>query len=147
MAVHGERELRELTDGDSLRLLATVRFGRLVVNRHSVPIIRPVNHLVEGDDLIIYAGLGIGPPVPERQVVAYEADTIDHETQLGWCVILTGPAETVADHDAVARYERLMDPWLPGARPRILRMRPDAVTGIELVGAAGVPGSSHGSRP
>jgi nitroimidazol reductase NimA-like FMN-containing flavoprotein (pyridoxamine 5'-phosphate oxidase superfamily) len=145
MAVDRERELRELTDGDSLRLLATVRFGRMVVNRHSVPTIRPVNHLVEGDDLIIYAAFG-GPLFQGRQVVAYEADTIDHETQLGWCVILTGPAEAVGGDEAL-RYERLMDPWLPGARHRILRMSPDVVTGIELVGAAGAPGPSNGSRP
>ncbi|MQY28670.1 pyridoxamine 5'-phosphate oxidase family protein [Nocardia aurantia] len=137
--------MRELTDGDSLRLLATVRFGRMVVNRHSVPMIRPANHLVEGDDLIIYASLGGAPLYPDRQVVAYEADTIDHETQLGWCVILTGPAEVVGDDEEVARYERLTDPWLPGARRRILRMCPDVVTGIELVGAAGVPRSANGS--
>ncbi|WP_019929206.1 pyridoxamine 5'-phosphate oxidase family protein [Nocardia sp. BMG111209] len=147
MAVHRERELRELTDGDSLRLLATVRFGRLVVNRHSVPMIRPANHLVEGDDLIIYAAHGGGPHYPDRQVVAYEADTIDHETQLGWCVILTGPVVVIGDDEAAARYERLTDPWLPGARHRILRMRPDVVTGIELVGAAGAPRPANGARP
>jgi hypothetical protein len=139
MAVDGERQLRELTSGDSLRLLGTVRFGRIVFNRHSVPTIRPVNHVVDGDEVIIYANLGIVPLHTDRQVVAYEADTIDHDTQLGWCVILTGAAEAVTDPEAVTHYEHLIEPWLPGARHRIVRLRPDIVTGIELIGTAGVP--------
>ncbi|MBF6327210.1 pyridoxamine 5'-phosphate oxidase family protein [Nocardia transvalensis] len=141
MADHGERELRELTNGDSLRLLGSVRFGRLVFARHALPTIRPVNHIVDGEEVIIHANLGIVPLHADRQVVSYEADTIDHHTQLGWCVILTGTAEAVTDPEEIARYERLIDPWLPGARHRIVRIHPDIVTGIELVGKVQVPGS------
>ncbi|MCM6775771.1 pyridoxamine 5'-phosphate oxidase family protein [Nocardia sp. CDC159] len=133
MAVRGERELRELTNGDALELLGTVRFGRVVFARHALPTIRPVNHMIEDDQVIIYANLSIVPLHSDRQVVSYEADTIDHHTQLGWCVILTGTAEAVRDPDEVARYERLIDPWLPGVRRRVVRIRPDIVTGIELV--------------
>ncbi|RDI68665.1 pyridoxamine 5'-phosphate oxidase family protein [Nocardia pseudobrasiliensis] len=133
MADRGERELRELTNGDALRLLGSVRFGRVVFARHALPTIRPVNHIIDGEYVIIYANLSIVPMHSDRQVVSYEADTIDHETQLGWCVILTGTAEPVLDPDEIARYERLIDPWLPGARNRVVRIRPDIVTGIELV--------------
>ncbi len=133
MADRGERELRELTNGDALRLLGSVRFGRVVFARHALPTIRPVNHIIDGEYVIIYANLSIVPMHSDRQVVSYEADTIDHETQLGWCVILTGTAEPVLDPDEIARYERMIDPWLPGARNRIVRIRPDIVTGIELV--------------
>jgi hypothetical protein len=139
-----ERELRELTNGDSLRLLGSVRFGRVVFVRHALPTIRPVNHIVDQDDVVIYANHSIVPLHADREVIAYEADTIDHDTQLGWCVILTGTAEAITDPDDIARYEQLIDPWLPGARHRIIRLHPDIVTGIELVSRAGVsraPGS------
>src|SRR6266700_2160619 len=141
MAEHGYRELRELTNEDSLRLLGTVRFGRIAFARYALPTIRPVNHLVDGEDVIVHANLGIVPLHADRQVVSYEVDTIDHDTQLGWCVILTGVTEAVTDPEDIARYERLIDSWLPGARHRLVRIRPDIVTGIEMVGHAEVPGS------
>ncbi|MFI5777823.1 pyridoxamine 5'-phosphate oxidase family protein [Nocardia sp. NPDC051570] len=128
----GARELRELTNDDALRLLGTVRFGRVVFTRHALPTIRPVNHVVDGEHVIIYANPSVVPMHSDRQVVSYEADTIDHHTQLGWCVILTGTAEAVLESDEIARYERQIDPWLPGVLHRIVRIRPDIVTGIEL---------------
>lgn len=140
MAGEGERELRELTDADSLRLLASVRFGRVVFTRYALPTIRPVNHIVDGDEVVIYANLGLVPMHADRQVVAYEADTIDHRTQLGWSVVLTGPAEAVTDPDDIARYEQLLDPWLPGPRRRIVRIHPDIVTGIEVIDRAELSG-------
>lgn len=141
MAEDGHRELRELTIAEALRLLGTVRFGRIVFARYALPTIRPVNHIVEGQDVVIHANLGIVPPHVERQVVAYEADTINHDTQLGWCVILTGTTEAVTDPDDVLRYERQVDPWLHGVQHRIIRIHPDIVTGIELIGRAEVPGT------
>jgi nitroimidazol reductase NimA-like FMN-containing flavoprotein (pyridoxamine 5'-phosphate oxidase superfamily) len=133
MDVQGRREIRELSYPDSLRLLATVRFGRVVFTRHTRPMIRPVNHLVDGDQLIIYANLNLVPVQAGRQVVAYEADTISHATQLGWCVILTGTAEPIDEPLELRRYEQLIDPWLPGSRSRLVRIEPDLITGIELV--------------
>lgn len=139
MAEQGHRELRELTNADSLRLLGTVRFGRIAFARYALPTIRPVNHVVDGEDVIVHANLGIVPLHVDRQVVSYEVDTIDHETQLGWCVILTGTTAAVTDPEDIAHYERLIDPWLPGAPHRIIRIQPDIVTGIELVGYAEIP--------
>ncbi|MFF0491732.1 pyridoxamine 5'-phosphate oxidase family protein [Nocardia sp. NPDC003482] len=133
MADRSRRELRELTNGDALRLLGSVRFGRIVFARHALPTIRPVNHLLDGEQVIVYANLNIVAMHSDRQVVSYEADTIDHQTQLGWCVILTGTAEPVLDADEVAHYDGLVEPWLPGAQHRIVRIKPDIVTGIELI--------------
>ncbi len=137
MAEQGRRELRELTDADSLRLLGTVRFGRIAFARYALPTIRPVNHVLDGEDVVVHANLGIVPLHVERQVVAYEVDTIDEQTQLGWCVILTGTTEAVTDPADALRFEDLIDPWLPGSPYRIIRIHPDIITGIELVGNPG----------
>ena len=47
------RLLTELTRGQSLRLLAGVRFGRIVFTHRALPAIRPVNHLLDGEDIVI----------------------------------------------------------------------------------------------
>jgi hypothetical protein len=107
-----------------------------------LPTIRPVNHIVDGEDVIVHANLGVVPLHGDRQVVSYEVDTIDPDTQLGWCVILTGTAEAVTDPEDIGRYEGLIEPWLPGARHRIIRIHPDIVTGIELIRQAEIPGAT-----
>ncbi|WP_212761187.1 pyridoxamine 5'-phosphate oxidase family protein [Nocardia uniformis] len=132
--MHEELQPRELSTSDSLRLLGSVRFGRVAFSRYALPTIRPVNHLVEGGLIVIHANPGITLS-SDRQVVAYEADTIDHDTQHGWCVIVTGTAEEVTDPSELAHYRRLLPTTLPGPRHRIVRIRPDFITGVEYVPA------------
>ena len=50
------------------------------------------------------------PPGTCRVVVAYEADTIDPATHLGWSVVATGYARLVTDPEEPARHRRLMHP-------------------------------------
>jgi hypothetical protein len=47
------RRLQTLARDESLRLLGGVAVGRVVFTRHALPAIRPVNHLVEDDKIII----------------------------------------------------------------------------------------------
>ncbi|MFI6865915.1 pyridoxamine 5'-phosphate oxidase family protein [Nocardia sp. NPDC050406] len=126
---------RELSTSESLRLLGTIRFGRVVFSRYALPTIRPVNHVLDGGLLVIHAHPGI-TLTTDRQMVAFEADTIDPVTQHGWCVIVTGTAEEVTDPDDLARYRRLLPTTLPGPRHRIVRIRPDFISGVEYVPAA-----------
>ncbi len=123
---------RDLTVAESLELLARVRFGRIVFSRYALPTIRPVNHIVDGETIVIHANRATTLS-PERQVVAYEADVIDEQTRRGWCVIVTGTAELVEDPDEVERYRELLRPWLPGPRDHVVRIFPDMVTGVEFI--------------
>lgn len=47
------RRMRELDRAEALRLVATVSLGRIVFTQHALPAVRPVNHLVEGEDIIV----------------------------------------------------------------------------------------------
>jgi len=104
------RLLTELTRGQSLRLLASVRLGRIVFTHRALPAIRPVNHLLDGEDEVIRthpgAAIVVDTGPASGVVVAYEADAIDPGTGLGWSVIVTGIARQVTSHDDVARYEQ-----------------------------------------
>ncbi|MFB0631348.1 pyridoxamine 5'-phosphate oxidase family protein [Streptomyces sp. AB3(2024)] len=135
----------ELDRAEALRLLATVSLGRIVFTRHALPAVRPVNHLVEGEDVIIriheggaLASLTEPADVP-GVVVAYEADVIDPDTHLGWSVVVTGYARPVAEAEDVDRYADLLRPWVGRPMTSALRIRPDLVTGFRLEAAPPPP--------
>ena len=58
MTMTALRRLEALPRAESLRLLSTVSLGRLVFTHLALPAIRPVNHAVAGDQVIIRAYLG-----------------------------------------------------------------------------------------
>ncbi|WP_406386427.1 MULTISPECIES: pyridoxamine 5'-phosphate oxidase family protein [unclassified Streptomyces] len=132
------RHMRELGRAEALRLLATVSLGRIVFTQHALPAVRPVNHLVDGEDIIIriheggaLASLAAPADVP-GVVVAYEADVIDPDTRLGWSVVVTGYARPVVDAEDTDRYADLLRPWVEQPMTNALRIRPDLVTGFRL---------------
>ncbi|MFE9846169.1 pyridoxamine 5'-phosphate oxidase family protein [Streptomyces goshikiensis] len=132
------RHMRDLDRSEALRLLSTVSLGRIVFTRHALPDVRPVNHLVVGEDVIVRihedGALGslVAPCDVPGVVVAYEADVIDPVTHLGWSVVVTGYARVVADPDEVDRYASLLRPWVARPMTSALRIRPDLVTGFRL---------------
>ncbi len=123
---------RDLTSAESLRRLARVRFGRIVFSRYALPTIRPVNHLVDGETIVVHTNHSTTLSM-DRQVVAYEADVIDEHTRRGWCVIVTGTTEMIEDPDEAQRYRDELRPWLPGPGDHIVRIIPDMVTGVEFI--------------
>jgi Pyridoxamine 5'-phosphate oxidase len=67
-------------------------------------------------------------------VVCYEADDLDPVRHTGWSVIVTGMARLVREPGAVARYERLLEPWAAGQMDHVIAITPQIITGIRLVG-------------
>jgi Pyridoxamine 5'-phosphate oxidase len=133
----GPRRLSELSRGKSLRLLASVRLGRVVFTSRALPAIRLVRHVMDGDDIIISCGpegtaiVRDGAPEP-GVVVAYEADAFDTDARLGWSVIVTGMARRVSDPGDIARYEQLLQPRAVDHGDHIIRISPELVTGYLL---------------
>ncbi|MFF9624635.1 pyridoxamine 5'-phosphate oxidase family protein [Streptomyces griseosporeus] len=134
----GPRRTVELDRAEALRLLGGVSFGRIVFTRQALPTIRPVNHVLDGGDIVIRTHESGALTTRTRQaggpgvVVAYEADDIDPDTHLGWSVVVTGYARLVTDPAELARYQRLLRPWVDRAMDHAVRIRPDLITGIRL---------------
>jgi hypothetical protein len=80
-------------------------------------------------------------------IVAYEADAIDAAIRTGWSVVVTGTATAVTDADEIARYERLLQPWIDGAKDTVIRISVDLITGQRLVPAAGEGQTSSCDSP
>ncbi|MFB7718476.1 pyridoxamine 5'-phosphate oxidase family protein [Nocardia sp. NPDC056100] len=121
-----------MSSAKALLLLTEIRFGRVVFTRSARPMIRPVTHVIDGTMVVIRADPSTSVAV-DHHMVAYQADTIDHHTHTGWCVIITGVAEKVTDPEERARYQRLLRTDLPDPRTQILRIHPEIITGIEYL--------------
>ncbi len=132
------RSLQQLSRTKALELLGSVPMGRLVFTHQALPAIRPVNHLVEGESIIVRATSGAAITAAARRdgtVVAYEADSIDPDSQLGWSVIVVGTARLMADEDAAARYRARLRPWISGPADDVITISADMITGYRMVPA------------
>jgi hypothetical protein len=140
MTMTAQRRLEALPRAESLRLLSTVSLGRLVFTHLALPAIRPVNHAVAGEQVIIraYLGTAISAAVGQRSgtVVAYEADLIDPDTHLGWSVIIVGRASRLTDQNEAARYRELRHPWVVDGADDLIVIQADMVDGFRLVDTA-----------
>ncbi len=124
--------IRAVDRDEALRLLGSVPFGRIVFTERALPAIRPVNHIVDGGDVIIRTHTGAAILQAIGQVVAYEADLVSDEPRLLWSVVVIGMAEVEEDADAVAHYERMLRPAVDLPMDHVIRIRPELVTGQAL---------------
>jgi pyridoxamine 5'-phosphate oxidase-like protein len=121
----------EIGRAEALRLLGSVSLGRVV------------NHVLMDGDIVIRTHEGAALTSHARQgegsgvVVAYEADTIDPDTHLGWSVVVTGYAQLVTDPEELIRYRALLRPWVEQTMDYAVRIRPDLVTGVRLIADEG----------
>jgi len=105
-----------------------------------MPAIRPVNHLVDGQTIIIRSHLGsaiTGHASRDGAVVCYEAYEIDPDRHTGWSVIATGLARLVRDPNSVHRYEQALEPWVAGVMDQVIAITPQTINGVRLVGWCG----------
>jgi uncharacterized protein len=133
---------------ECLRLLASVSVGRVGLVADGEVVVLPVNHVVDGQDVIFRTAHGSKLSAAQGQDrAAFEADHYNEQTRSGWSVLVTGRAEVV---EAEADIERLsvslsrrgVYPWVTAARhPFWIRIRPASVSGRQT------PGTGWASRP
>ncbi|MBK6017715.1 pyridoxamine 5'-phosphate oxidase family protein [Streptomyces sp. MBT53] len=135
----GPRRSVQLGHAEALRLLGSISLGRIVFTLHALPTIRPVNHFLDHGNIIIHAGKGSALSTHAEAddgrgvVVAYEADTIDLRTHLGWSVIATGYAHLITSRNELDRYRQLIHPWVDQTMDYVIRIHPEKLTGIRLI--------------
>jgi nitroimidazol reductase NimA-like FMN-containing flavoprotein (pyridoxamine 5'-phosphate oxidase superfamily) len=115
-----------------LRLLASVPVGRIGFFADGEMVILPVNHVVDGQDLVFRTARGSKLSAAEgRDLVTFEADEYDEQTRSGWSVVVTGRAEVIYEDAEIQRLSRLgLHPWVTAAeRPFWIRIRANAVSG------------------
>lgn len=128
----------ELTRDESLRLVGSVAFGRIVFTSRALPAIEPVSHLVAGPQIIIRASLGaaFSSAAPGcGTVVAYQAELLDPGSRAGWSVVVIGRARRLTSEARAARYRTLLRPWADDEMDEVIAIGADLVTGFRIVSA------------
>jgi nitroimidazol reductase NimA-like FMN-containing flavoprotein (pyridoxamine 5'-phosphate oxidase superfamily) len=120
-----------LESGECKRLLAQDVIGRVAVVIGAMPMIFPVNYVLDGDAIVMRTMPGSRLDVGQGHA-AFEVDSFDRAGQSGWSVLVTGDLEAVPWDEAeeMARLPGLpVVPWATGERNLWLRLRPSFITG------------------
>jgi len=115
-----------------LDLLGSVPLGRVGFCADGEVMVLPVNHALDGQDVVFRTAPGSKLTAAEEQnLVTFEADQYDARTRTGWSVLVTGQATVVYDEAETERLGRLgLEPWITAVEhPFWIRIRPTSVTG------------------
>jgi uncharacterized protein len=124
---------------ECLRLLASVPVGRVGFVADGEIVVLPVNHVMDGHDVVFRTAHGSKLAAAEGQnLAAFEVDYYDGQTRSGWSVLVSGRAEVIdAEADVRRLSRRGLHPWAAAVqRPFWIRIRPASVTGRQTPGAA-----------
>ena len=110
------------------RLLASTHIGRIALTVGALPVVLPVQYAVDGDHLLVrtpgHQDIGRGV---DGQVVGFEADQLDLDHGVGWCVSVTGTVHVVEHHDDVGA----VHPWFSDGM--LLSLDTEVIAGHRIV--------------
>lgn len=130
--------LEVLARKDCFDLLATVPVGRIGVSMGALPVVLPVNFVLDRPNERILIRTSEGAKLRaalSHAVVAFEADHIDAMGHAGWSVLVQGRAtvlEDPADLDLASRVP--LRPWANEASDRWVAVSADIVSGRRVRG-------------
>ena len=115
-------------------LLRQNHLGRVAVVGDDLPLILPVNFVLDDDAVVFRTNPGSKLDAALRDApVAFEIDGIDERSQTGWSVLVRGHAHEVTDPVELDRLRQLdLVAWAPGARTHYVRVTPVETTGRRI---------------
>ena len=125
--------MTELSREECYELVASRSVGRVAFVVEGSPSVVPVNHAVDGDDIVFrtspHSELGRSM---DHGPVAFQVDDFDDFSMSGWSVLVQGSVEY--DDAGTPPADERPRPWAEGVRPLAVRIRPSHVTGRRLIG-------------
>jgi len=121
-----------LAEDECLLLLNTRDVGRITFELNGRIEIFPVNYGVAGAVIVFRTSPGTKLEAAPKTAVAFEVDSWDSESGIGWSVIARGRAEEVTSNvGRVAEHLRWVPvhPAAPGERWHWLAIKPTELTG------------------
>jgi uncharacterized protein len=130
------RGLRVLGFEECLARLRTAPVGRLAFVNMGEPVVFPVNHGIDGVDVVFRTLWGSKFQVAETSgIVAYEVDGYDAPSESGWSVLVKGTAQLVYESVDTDRYDQLgLRSWADlNGLGFWVRVRPVEITGRAVI--------------
>lgn len=120
-----------LSDGESLELLSTKTFGRLVVRRKDDMDLFPLNYLVHEGNILFRTAEGSKLfSLTLNDDVLFEADEVDSDGSAAWSVIVKGHARALTSNEEIREADELpLKPWLPTLKYNYVVVTPDSISG------------------
>ena len=128
--------LEVLTIADCLYHLHTARVGRVAFVSDGHPVILPVNHGMDGEEVVFRTNIGSKLSAAQQELpVAFEVDGIDADRRAGWSVLIRGTARSVEDPvEVAALYQLAIWPWADTVRRgHWVRIVTHEITGRKIV--------------
>jgi nitroimidazol reductase NimA-like FMN-containing flavoprotein (pyridoxamine 5'-phosphate oxidase superfamily) len=128
-----------LTEAECRNLLATRTFGRVGVTSGGLPVILPVRYLYADNAITFRTGSGTKLRAAESgDVLAFEVDVYDTETNEGWSVFALGRATVLTTEHEEDDVPTLDATRAGERRNHYVRLHCELVTGRRLVPARSV---------
>lgn len=133
-SVRDRQGLDILTLEECRRRLAAAEVGRLAFVSDRGLQVLPVNHLLDGNDVVFRTAPGGKLDAARRaEEVAFEVDGVDPERRTGWSVLVRGRARLVGPIRAAHLADRALRPWADAtARDHWVVVQTHHVTGREI---------------
>ena len=123
-----------LSESACLDLLASTTIARVGLSAGSLPVILPVNFVLDGGSIVVCTGPGLKLRAAiARDVACLEVDDHDPIGHLGWSVLVTGRLSEIGGEGAVRAAERLpLMPWRHISEAHFIRLSIDLISGRRL---------------
>lgn len=118
----------------SLSLLRSVPVARVGLALHGVPVVLPVNFVIDHDEIVIRCTEGSKLDAAlATDIVALEVDDYDQNAHTGWSVIVKGRARELTDPDEVDHADALgLHTWANDETNHYIAISIDLVTGRSI---------------
>lgn len=131
-----DRNGLEVLDRDEcIRRLRSVPVARLGLSVEALPIVLPVNFVVDGDEIVVGTNGGTKADAAlDGTVVALEVDEYDPVDHTGWSVLVRGRTRLIDDPDELARCRTLwVQAWGAPRTDRWIAIAIELVTGRRIL--------------
>jgi nitroimidazol reductase NimA-like FMN-containing flavoprotein (pyridoxamine 5'-phosphate oxidase superfamily) len=126
--------LQVLDEAECLRLLRSATLGRLGFAARSLPVVLPVNYVVDGDRIVFATEAStIIAAAINSDVACLEIDDHDGFDHTGWSVLVTGHLRELSEEETDEVSKRNPLPlWRPMPAPQVIELSIDMVSGRRL---------------
>lgn len=131
---HIPGELEVLDEHECRELLVQASVARLGLSADSLPVILPVNFVVDGDSIVFRTGPGLKlSAAAAGDVACLEVDDIDTLGHGGWSVLVTGRLREITEPEELEDAKGLpLAPWWHRVDQRYVRLSMDLLSGRRL---------------